>query len=472
MGRDANGYEDLKSNQELTQELFEDASDAEEDGKFERALTLCDEIIRLDGLHADAWKLRTRALMALERMDDAFRNVEEALLLFPKATVHRLMQARIHVRNRDWQKASEVYRGILRDKPLTLNAIRELMDFETISIDDEIARTLMKHQGDLSLKPYDRASTWFLLAQIHLNAGQDDQAFALYAEGNRQMRELHEGSRLEYSFSKLLPEFDETFQKRHAQPEPPPRCPLFVIVGLPRSGKSLLERLLSSQPELVAGGEVSFIYTLFLDVDRSNGADEAMRRLMRPKPSPIARRYGLLLQQSPKKSAERVIDTTPGNLEQLAFLGPMHPEVPVVFVRRSPLDLAAALFFKQFNKAHRYTYDLEIAARAIARTEYLAQHWQKTLPNPMIEVSYEDLVRDPVATARCVLEHFGMTVDEQALNRAANDDGRKLNLMPGRSLDGVGAIRGDLVGFSDRFAKHLGAVMPAYEAERQRLLEE
>lgn len=462
----------MKSTQELTQELFEDASDAEDDGKFERALTLCDEITRLDETHADAWKLRTRALMALDRLEEASRNVEEALLRFPKVTVHRLMRARIHVRNRDWQRAAETYRGVLKDKPLTLNAIRELMDFEMIGLDDEITRTLVKHQDDLSLKPYDRASTWFLLAQIHLNAGKDDEAFALYSEGNRQMRDLHEGSRLEYSFSKLLPEFDEAFQKRHAQPEPPPRCPLFVIVGLPRSGKSLLERLLASQPGLVAGGEVSFIYTLFLDVDRSNGADEAMRRLMLPKPSPIARRYASLLRQSPKKSAERVIDTTPGNLEQLAFLGPMHPDVPIIFVRRNPRDLAAALYFKQFNKAHRYTYDLEIAARAVARTEYLAQRWQKTLPNPMIEVTYEDLVRDPVATARCVLEHFGMTIDEQALNRAANDDGRKLNLMPGRSLDGVGAIRGDLVGFSDRFAKHLGAVMPAYEAERQRLLEE
>ena len=145
----------------------------------------------------------------------------------------------------------------------------------------------------------------------------------------------------------------------------------------------------------------------------------------------------------------------------------MHPDVPVVFVRRDPSDLATALFFKQFDKAHRYTYDLEIAARAIARTEHLAQLWQRTLPNPMIEVSYEEIVRDPVGTARRVLERFGLAVDEAALHRAATDDGRKLNLMPGRSLDGVGAIRGDLVGFSDRFSRHLTAVLPAYEAERR-----
>ena len=156
-----------------------------------------------------------------------------------------------------------------------------------------------------------------------------------------------------------------------------------------------------------------------------------------------------------------------GQAQQQIRYHRLHPDVPIVFVRRDTRDLALALYFKQFNKAHRYTYDLEIAARAIARTEHLAQLWQRTLPNPMIEVSYEEIVRDPVGTARRVLERFGLAVDEAALHRAATDDGRKLNLMPGRSLDGVGAIRGDLVGFSDRFSRHLTAVLPAYEAERR-----
>lgn len=451
---------------------FEDATDAEEDGKYERALSLCNEIIRLDERHAGAWKMRTRLLMALDRLELAFENARAAAKLFPTSMTHRLMQGRIHVRNRRWREAAATYRAVLKEAPLTLNAIRELMDFETITPDDPISRTLRDHQDDLSLKPYDRASTWFLQAQIYLNTGRDDEAFALYVEGNRQMRVFHEGQRLEYGFSKLLPEFDAAFQQRHAQAEPPPPCPTFLIVGLPRSGKSLLERLLGSQPDLTAGGEVSFLYSLFLDVDRSQGADEAMRRLMRPQPSPIMRRFTSLLAQSPKKTAKRVIDTTPGNLEQLAFLGPMHPDVPIVFVRRDPRDLATALFFKQFNKAHRYTYDLEVAARAIARTEYLARRWRETMPNPMIDVSYEETVTDPVGTARRVLQTFGLQVDEAALHKAATDDGRKLNLMPGRSLDGVGAIRGDLLGFSERFAAHLGAVVPAYEAERDRLMRE
>ena len=92
------------------------------------------------------------------------------------------------------------------------------------------------------------------------------------------------------------------------------------------------------------------------------------------------------------------------------------------------------------------------------------------MPNPMIDVSYEETASDPVGTATRVLRTFGFQVDVEALEKAATDDGRKLNLMPGRSLDGVGAIRGDLLGFSERFAAHLGKVVPAYEAERDRLL--
>ena len=91
------------------------------------------------------------------------------------------------------------------------------------------------------------------------------------------------------------------------------------------------------------------------------------------------------------------------------------------------------------------------------------------MPNPMTEVRYEEMVVDPVGTARRVLTHFGITVEEDALRQAAGDDGRTLNLLPGRSLDGVGAIRPDLVGFSERFARQLEPVLPAYQAECREL---
>lgn len=449
--------------------LMEDAADAEEDGRLDRALAIVEDIIARDSGRADAWKMQTRLFLSLGRLDDAFEAAGRSAELFPASTAHRLVQARVHVRRREWQAAAAAYRAILRDHPLSLNAMRELMDFETVTPDDPIAQTLARHRHDTDLKPYDRASTWFLLGQIHMNAGEDDTAFAFYDEGNRQMRDLHGSARLEYGFSRLLPEFDTAFQKRHAPATPPEPCPLFLVTGLPRSGKSLLERLLGSQPALVPWGETGRLYNLFLEVDRTRGADAAMRSLLRAPKSPIRRYFERLLSFSGKATGTRVIDTTPGNLEQLAFLGPMHPDVPIVFVRRDPVDLAAAMYLKQFNTAHRYTYDLGMAARAVARTEHLMRRWQDTLPNPMVEVTYEETAADPVGTAMRILERLRFPVDHSALVAAAGDDGRRLHLAPGRSLDGVGAIRGDLVGFSKRFARHLAPVGPAYRAERDLL---
>ena len=376
------------------------------------------------------------------------------------------MQARIHVLARRWEKGATIYRAILRDNPGHLNSIRELMDFETITPQDDIYTQLVRAADDEGMKPYDRASTWFLRAQIHMVVGEDDLAFRLFDEGNRRMREdVHENRRLEYSFSRLLPELDAAFQRRHAPMTPPDPCPLFVISGLPRSGKTLLEKLLGSQSGLYAVGETSVLYNLFLDVDRSGGSDGTMRALRALPGQPIRDHFADRLKYGPKTGASRGIDTTPGSLEQLGLLGPLHPDVPIVFVRRDTRDLAASLYFKQFNKAHRYTYDLGTAARAIARTEYLARRWQATMPNPMTEIRYEEMVADPIGTARRILTQFGLPAEEDALRQAAGDDGRSLNLLPGRSLDGVGAIRPDLVGFSQRFARQLEPVLPAYEAE-------
>ena len=445
--------------------LYEDALDAEEDARFDRALDALDDLLSRDPDHAEGWKLRTRILLALDRLDDAFANAAQAADRFPKATAHRLAQARIHIRRHDWDRAEAAYRAILDSNPVSLNAIRELMDFVPVAPDDPIAATLQAHHDDPKLKPYDQASTVFLLAQIHMNAGQDDTAFALFDEGNRRMRTILQGQRMEYGFSRLLPEFDAAFQRRHARTTPPDPCPLMVVAGLPRSGKSLVEKLLSSQPSVLAGGETGRLYKLFLEVDRTRGADAAMLNLLRPPVSPLLRYFRTLRAQSRKPDAQRVIDTTPGNLEQLAFLGPMHPDVPVILVRRDPRDLVAAMYFKQFTTAHRYTYDLGTAARAVARSEFLMRRWRDTLPNPVVEVTYEETVNDPVGTATRLLGHCGLPADPARLAAAAVGEGRQINLSPGRSLDGMGAVSPDLAGFSGRFAHHLAGVTAAYDAE-------
>lgn len=456
----------MSSLQQALDDRIEDADDAEEDGRFEQAIIICNEVTRIDRRKSVAWKIRTRCFAEMGRLDLAVENAREASKIFPESLSHRIMQARVHVLARRWDKAAAIYRAILQKDPVHLNSIRELMDFEAISPQDEIYRNLVAAADDPDLKPYDRASTWFLRGQIHMVAGEDDLAFRHFDEGNRRMREeVHENRRLEYSFSRLLPELDAGFQRRYLPISPPDPCPLFVIAGLPRSGKTLLEKLLGSQSSLYAAGETSFLYNFFLDVDRSGGADGTMKALRALPGEPIRSHFAARLKYGPKKAAARCIDTTPGNLEQLGLLGPLHPDVPIVFVRRDTRDLAASLYFKQFNKAHRYTYDLGTAARAIARTEYLARRWASTMPNPTTEIRYEEMVADPVGTARRILVQFGMTVEEEALHHAAGDDGRTLNLLPGRSLDGVGAIRADLIGFSERFARQLEPVLPAYQAE-------
>ena len=459
----------MTTQQQALEDKLEDAHDAREEGRFERALGICDDIIRADPSQQGAWKTRTHALIGLERLDQAYENAAEAARLFPGSITHRLMQARIHVMARRWEKAAAAYQTILHNYPLHLNSIRELLDFTSVSPDDDICRQLHEASSDLSMKPYDRASTWFLQGQIYMAAGRDDEAFAFFDEGNRQMRAVHNHQRLEYSFSRLLPELDAAFQRRHAPVPAPESCPLLLVAGLPRSGKTLMERLLASQPTLQGVGETSAIYNLFLDVDRSRGADATMAILRGLPGQPIRGHFAGRIKYGPKPNAQRCVETTPGNLEQLGLLGPLHPDVPIVFVRRDVRDLAASLYFKQFNKAHRYTYDLRTAARAIARTEYLARLWQETMPNPMIEVTYEEMVADPVGVASRVLGRFDLPVDEAALRRAAGDDGKALNLAPGRSLDGVGAIRSDLIGFSDRFERQLAEVEPAYDLERHSL---
>ncbi|MEZ5753468.1 MAG: hypothetical protein R3D90_01455 [Paracoccaceae bacterium] len=290
------------------QAALDDAADLQSDGRFEEALALCDDILHLDPRQNAAWKIRTKALLGLRRPDDALASAVEAASLFPASLTHRLMQARIHVINRDMATAATLYRGILLDHPLNLNAIRELMDLVPLGPEDDILQRLAAAGEDAALKPFDRATTWFLRAQGHMNAGEDDQAFSLFEEGNRQMRALHGPDRQDYVFSRYLPELDAAFQRRHAPVSAVDPCPLLLVVGLPRSGKSLMEKLLASQPGLYAVGETTFLYDLFLELGRSGGPDSSIRLLRSLPHAPIRTHFAARIRSGPEKTATRCID--------------------------------------------------------------------------------------------------------------------------------------------------------------------
>ena len=194
----------------------------------------------------------------------------------------------------------------------------------------------------------------------------------------------------------------------HADPRP-----LFVI-GLPRSGTTLVERILSSHGSIAGKGESG---DLAMAVVHATGAaagkEDRIRRATQVDFAALGERYCASLPPAP---ALRWIDKTPNNFLYLGIVAQALPEARIVHVRRHPLDACYAMYKTLFRMAYPYSYDLDDLARYWLGYRELMAHWRSVLPRErFLEVDYEDLVENQEAVSRRLVAHAGLEWDARCL---------------------------------------------------------
>mgnify|MGYP003671076722 CR=1 FL=1 len=410
---------------------------------------------------AELWGLKGQALQGLERWADAEACFLRGLESSPGNARLLVLQGHLYTRLGRGQEAIASYSRALGKDPGLTDAYRGLLNFRAIPADaPEVAEllglALNERRADSS-----RARALFLLGQIFVDAGLDHPGFAFFRQANTLIAKTIERGKREYQVSTAAAAMTAEFFRRHARSEAAaPACPAIIVAGLPRSGKSLVENLLAAHPLISAGGELALVRKLVGSLHQGQGLEALAARLAVTTVSPLGQH---LPPAAP--GARYIVDTSPANLSRLGYLALLHPEVPIIFCRREPLDLGLALYFKNFRSGHRYSYQLASTGRAIALAEKLMQHWRQALPNPIFEVQYEALVQDPRGTQQTLLSSLGLP---PATPRERPGTGAEWRVFPSRSIDSVGTISPELIGFAQRFHSQLAPLAKAHAEEAAR----
>ncbi|MEQ9464022.1 MAG: sulfotransferase [Haliea sp.] len=448
----------MRSNKTAAIELIRDNL---QNKAFECALRDCElQLARIPG-DAELWSLKGQALQGLGRLEDAAASFRRGLERNPGNARLLVLLGHVYTRQGRGEEAVASYSRALASDPGLTDAYRGLLNFQEIPADGAEAAELLAMALNERRSSSSRARALFLLGQIFVDAGLDRAGFAFFAQANALVARSIERGKREYQVAAAAAAMTAGFFRRHARLEPAlPVCPAIIVAGLPRSGKSLVENLLAGHPLVTPGGELALVRKLVGDLDQRSGLETVAAKLRETTVSPLP-------QYCPTLAAgtRYLVDTSPANLSRLGYLALLHPEVPIIFCRRQPLDLGLALFFKNFRSGHRYSYQLETAGRAIALAEKLTRHWRQALPNPMLEVAYEDLVGDPRGTQQALFANLGLPPTGSARVPATDSTWR---VFPSRSIDSVGAISADLVGFAGRFQTQLEPLARAYAAESAR----
>lgn len=311
------------------------------------------------------------------------------------------------------------YRECIRRNPEYGEAYWSLANLKTFRFDDEEV-VAMQSLLDAEIGDESRANFQFALGKAFEDAGDYDRAFAYYRDGNenRRSRESYDPVQTIDQHDQFIEVFDRDFLRGHAGQGCPSTAPIF-IVGLPRSGSTLIEQILASHPDVEGTHELPELSR----VARSTGTRRHDRRIYPQAVRDIAaedlagfgERYLQRTERHRELMRPRFTDKMPNNFVHVGLVSLILPNAKIIDARRHPLDSCLGSYKQLFARGQPFTYDLFELGEFYLQYVRLMDHWHEVLPGKVLEVHYEDVVADLEQQVRRILDFCGLPWSDSCL---------------------------------------------------------
>lgn len=377
-------------------------------------------------LHQRPEAVDVRASLAVNlcrwhRYEDAIAQLEQALVVAPgHPLVHQQLGKALTVTGRLAEAAAH-FRQALAVAPTLAEVHQTLSDIVAHQPGDADIAAMEEQLVRPNLDDLSRVRLNFGLGKAYADCRDYERAFAHYLDANRrQRRRIHYDPReTETEFLRIRQAFETDL------PEMPPitatRPKLVFIVGMPRSGTSLIEQILATHPEVYGAGETTYLLDEMVAACRNTpfGVPEGLFHLSADGLAGIAERYIARMKVQAGKTgradAAVMTDKMPHNFRYVGLIARLWPEAVIIHTRRHPIDVCLSCFQQFFAEGNPYAYDLQDLGHYYSAYENLMAFWRKRLPGRMIEVDYEGLVGDRENAIRRLLELCGLPWDDRCL---------------------------------------------------------
>ncbi|HZQ11599.1 MAG TPA: sulfotransferase [Pseudolabrys sp.] len=354
-------------------------------GELDAALDLLGRSLAVKPDQADAHNLTGMVLRDKGRIDDAIAAFDRSIALAPKD--------------------GSLYFGLAETKTFKPG-------------DPHLAAMQSLADSPGTLSPRQRVNLEFALGKAYADIKDHGRSFRHLLAANAGKRAtLAYDETAEFAFfADIEAVFSPALLAAKSGGGDPSRLPIFVL-GMPRSGTTLVEQILASHPAVHGAGELETLNQIVqARAEVQSLPFPAFVAALTPADlNAIGTQYtGALSGLAP--AAERITDKTPRNF---FFIGLIHlalPNAVIIHTVRDPIDTCLSCFSKQFMTGQLFTYDLGELGRYYRRYRSLMAHWRRVLPpDRILDVRYEDVVADLEGQARRILEHCGLPWDERCL---------------------------------------------------------
>lgn len=357
------------------------------------------------------------ALDELGRPEDAITHYERALAIKPDyAQAHNNLGNALDEIGRQ-EDAITHYEKAVAIKPDFAEAHRNLTKMKPKQEQAPIIEELLKSP---SLSETDAIHCHFALGNIHHGADAFDQAFEHYNQANTLKRKsiTYDSQNHSAYVDRLIEVYSEKYFEEISACGSESQLPVF-IVGMPRSGTTLVEQIVSNHPEVHGAGELPsfgrFEEAIAKQFEGSEPYPECMRLCNESIASKFSKRY-LEELRNYSQDAKRITDKMPGNFSKIGLIKTLFPKARIIHCQRNALDTCTSNFLNYFAVGNEYSFDLGELGQYYLDYERLMAHWDSLFSSDILGVQYEELVMDQEAISRQLIAYLGVEWDDRCLD--------------------------------------------------------
>lgn len=389
-------------------------------GEYAEALSLYRKAIRLNpGIEMTHLNMAF-TLQAMGNYTEALACYRKARTLNPRSASAASGEADILHRTNRTKSATPLVTELIKQHPEHI---------PSITLYASMARSHGNHKGALmlvetalskqSISRQDRIQLEFAAGSLYDATHEYAKAFSHFRNGNQLVKTRYSAAAHHENTDRTI----RFFSKRKLENFQVSRCetrkPIFIL-GMPRSGTSLVEQILASHRQIFAAGETQTIHRLAQSLstrftDRQYLYPDYLDFIDNEGITAESKRY-LEELSSLSPNAARIIDKTPHNFLYLPLIWMMFPQASIIHCRRHPLDTCLSIYFRLFSGGNEYSYDIDDLGQHYADYIRLMQHWDQLPGIRILDICYENVVTDQEYWTRQILDHCGLDWDTRCLS--------------------------------------------------------
>ncbi|QDP00511.1 tetratricopeptide repeat-containing sulfotransferase family protein [Thalassotalea sp. PS06] len=385
---------------------------------------------------------------------------ESGLLTFVMLNLGHVYKAQGHS-----DKAKQAYLTFIDEHPSEAGvgywSIADLKD-QSISLDEFSAMEALLASSTLNVG--NKALIHFAQGKYYEQQKDYQKAFACWQQANEILAKYRPFKAQPYHalITSLMQALTPQVTARWQSPEPNELTPIF-IVGMPRSGTTLVEQILTAHSDVQATDELPFMERLAIEVSQQGNYGQELVKLTEEKRAQLAKAYLKSANPYLHQQGGYFIDKNPNNFLHIGLIKAIFPNARIINLLRDPMDNAMSVFKQYFSRGHEHSYHLDATIFYWQGYLQLMTFWKRLFGDQLLNVGYEQLTDDSEAIIRQILDYCGLEFEPDCLEFYKSD---RAVLTP--SVSQVRRpINKNAVGAAARFQSQLTPWMPKFAQLRQ-----